>query len=377
MSFINQDTGLTYWRHSGKVYAGKHWDDEKKSIDPTKYLKGIASLRPTIKDGLAEIKKIESKLIATAKQVAKNPNIVSAAEGSINADAIVHLQQIQLIRKVAGLPASFFHLDEAFMPVPVPMLELREPVRGVGSTAKYTKAHERANDVPLLTTELKYDIEKIFASQTFAIEDIMRTVINPTEVTMTNMIHDYASTRNLKAAEAIKQTAWDATGKTGSESIGDPATIGSAGFHSENKVASKLSAAIGKFTKAMRTKITHVALNPNDFAEWTENTWTSGGFSEKYDPTRLPDGGVVSLPGLPKLTGVVDLDIPEGNLYCFDKENCLRLAQGPMFTDTYKDYERQTNVVQLIDFVDYVNIDGEINHSDIAGRYFSFRASLS
>ena len=361
---------LTYWRTTGNVYAG-----DFTHAEPIHTTKPIAKLKKSDKQ-IPSVSLQSPKLIAKAKELTKNPDIVSAAEGDINAESIVHLQQVQLVRQVAGLPDNFFHLDGAYKKVNVPMLELREPYMGVGSTVEYVEARGRPTDRPLQTSELKYDLQKLYGSITFAIENIIRAVINPQTVSMDDMVHDYASTRNLRAANAIAQTVTSPTGTTTDVSSIDVSALATGGFHSANRVASKLSEHIGTFTKQMRVKVTKIAMHPKIYAAWTENTWTTGGFSEKYNPQRFPDGGVVSLPGLPNITGVVDLDVPDDYIYCFS-DHALRLGQGPMFTETYKDYQLQTNVINMIDFVDYINADAHIDHSKIGGRYFGFRVPVT
>jgi len=112
-------------------------------------------------------------------------------------------------------------------------------------------------------------------------------------------------------------------------------------LHSTNRAAKELNDLFNTFLKTNDVRITHVAMNPSLFTEYTENTWTKSGPVD-MSPIRLAGGGVVPMPGITGVTAVIDVSVPDNTIYAVNKPNALRLGEGPKIMRRYYDICKRT-----------------------------------
>ena len=94
-------------------------------------------------------------------------------------------------------------------------------------------------------------------------------------------------------------------------------------------------------------------------------------------PMHYPNGGVT---GFPSVTAIIEPELERGTdnkVYFLNKANALRTAQGPTLYRRYYDEDKHAELVSILDFVQFLSVDKEINHSAIGNRYFSFLGTYS
>jgi hypothetical protein len=329
----NYHVTTTYWPLTGKFYAGDQSQVPMKA--GAQYLKGIASLKAKA-DGTQELL-ADGKVALVAKSMQTNPLLAAADPVNLS-----HLQQIQLIRKPIGEPAKYFALENMFSTLNVDMLQAREAIQSTFTNEGYlapleeTKANEAKYD------EIAYDLKKLTFKVYTPIEDIMRTVINPQTITLNTSQWDLERRRNDQAALELAKI-------TDNNNISAITPIDAGGFHSTNRTASEIATVINDFLEANSSLLTHIALNPADFAEYTENTWTNTG-PTNMQFNRVIGAGVAPFPGVSGLTAVIDPKVPVKTAYLVDKINGARLAEGPKITRRYYDEERDAEAIKVSDF---------------------------
>lgn len=311
---------------------------------------GFASLKGRA-DGTKELITSDTKMALLAQSIKTG----AALKGAADPSNLSHLQQIQLIRTMIGIPVEYFALDNFFTTLNVDMLQAREPIQGTFGVGTYLKPLEEAEANEAKFDEIAYELLKIPAKVYTPIEDIMRTVINPQTINLATTAWALKKQRNAYAKAAI------VAGITDNTNVGVIDTIGAGDFHSTNHIALNIATVINDFLIANDTLLTHIAIGTTDFAKYTENTWTNAG-PTNMQFNRVIGAGVAPFPGVSGLTAVVDPSLPAGIAYLVDKMNGARLAEGPKITRRYYDEERDAEVVKFLDFNQYkiVNPDQAI-----------------
>jgi hypothetical protein len=257
-----------------------------------------------------------------------------------------HLQQIQLIRRVAGEPVDHFALENMFTPINVDMLQAREPIQGTFAVGDYHAPLEETDYVEAKYDEITYNLEKIPILIYTPIEDIMRTVINPQDINLMTANWALRERRNRYALDALQNNTPTNT------NVGVIDALAPGDFHSTNKTASNIAGVINDFLKNNRSLLTHIAINNKDFAKYTENTWThTGPTNMQFD--RTIGAGVAPFPGVSGLTAVIDIEVPEGIAFLVDKLNGARIAEGPKIQRRYYDENRDAEAIKMLDFNEF------------------------
>ena len=361
---------ITYWPKTGQVFAGKHIDRLPTDLEPLAVIHGN------------NVSTSNAGFRAAAKFVAENKGkglsqALMATDIGANAENLLPLQLVQLVKEAQGRPEDFFYLDEAFLRREINALELRETVRSVGSTVERVGRMQHTPETRVTYMEYQHDITKLKGALNVPMEDSLRTVINPKTVEMENLEHDFRFKRNQDAAREIKKTTWNVEGKTTSgEDLGSLSGIASNGFHSDNRFATHLNSKINDFVKYNRVMPTHIIMHPDTYSWYTENTWTRAG-PVKLDPERVAKGGVFQLPGIKNLIAIADMEIEKTRAYVVNKTWGMRVGEGPKYMRVDWDRKVDSEVSTYLDFVDYINVDAKLNdesstHEGINGRYFSF-----
>lgn len=338
---------------NGQVFSGEHTG--------LKYPSGgfIASYKYDRKTSLVAKTKTMTKLTMLAAAIEKLPYgaDISALKGATTiADKgnISYLQLVRLYPELQGTPEDYFWLDECFVDRDVPQLEGRESFYDTTATAEYRDRLEETKSTKTKYDEIKYDLKKLVDKVYTPIEDIVRTIINPQTVDMSQLRYGFKWKRNQSALKALKDI-----GNTQSP-IPAFEKLDSTGFHSKNRSAKILNELFNSFLKANDVKITHVAMNTKLFTEYTENTWTKNGPTD-LNPIRLAGGGVVPLPGIQGVTAVVDVTIQDNTIYAFNKPNALRKGEGAKIMRRYYDEEKDAEAIKVIDFHQYLAVNKQIS----------------
>jgi hypothetical protein len=337
---------------NGQVFAGEY--------DSLRYPSGgfLGSYKYDRKTSLVAKTKTTAKLTALAAAIEKLPygadlTMLKGASTIADKTNISHLQLIRLYPELQGTPDDYFWLDECFVDRDVPQLEGREPFYDTTATAEYRDRLEETKSTKTKYDEIKYDLKKLTDKVYTPIEDIMRTIINPQTVDMSQLRYGFKWKRNQSALKALKDIG------NNQSSIGKFEKLSTAGFHSENRSAKELNELFNAFLKANDVKITHVAMNTKLFTEYSENTWTKSGPLD-LNPIRLAGGGVVPLPGIQGVTAVVDVTIPDNTIYAFNKPNALRKAEGAKIMRRYYDEEKDAEAIKVLDFHQYLAVNKQL-----------------
>ncbi len=271
-----------------------------------------------------------------------------------NSENITHLQLIRLFESAQGVPDVYFHIDEMYVKRDIPQLEFRETFYDTTQTAQYLDRLEETDVTKTNYDEIKYDLKKLTDKVYTPIEDILRTIINPQEVDLDQIEWGMKRKRNQ---EGINQLA---DIENTQSSLGSPADIGS-NFHSTNNTGNELTDLFRQFLIANDVSITHIAMSPKMYADYTSNTWTENGGPNGITAQRLPSGGVVQMSGLSGITAVVDPMITNDLvMYAINKPNALRLGEGPKIMRRYKDEERDADAIKKLDFNQYLAVNAQL-----------------
>lgn len=331
---------------NGQVFAGEHGSQNA-------YPNGafIGSFIHDKKTSLVAKTKMNPKLQQLAAKIVNLPpgydvSQLSAATTIADKTNISSLQLISLYPELQGTPDDYFWLDECFVTRDVPQLEGREPFYDTTATAEYRERMEETKATKTKYDEIKYDLKKLVDKVYTPIEDMMRTIINPQAVDMSQLRYGFKWKRNQSALLALKDIG------NSQSSIGKFEKVTS-GFHSDNRSAKELNELFNTFLKTNDVKITHVVMNTKLFTEYSENTWTKSGPLD-LNPIRMSGGGVIPMPGIQGVTAVVDVTIPDNTIYAFNKPNCLRLGEGAKIMRRYYDEERDSEAIKVLDFHQYL-----------------------
>lgn len=333
----------------GRIFAGEHNSQSAYPVGPF-----IGRFKTQKKEGQSLVAKthMNPKLQTLAAKIVSAPGgidlgALGAATTIADKTNISHLQLISLYPELQGTPEDYFWLDECFVDRDVPQLEGREPFYDTVSTAEYRNRLERSDSTKTVYDEIKYDLKKLVDKVFTPIEDMMRTIINPQSVDMSQLRFGFKHKRNKSALAALADIG------NSQSAIGAFEEIASGDFHSTNRSAKVLNELFNQFLKANDVKITHVCMNTKLFTEYTENTWTKSGPLD-LNPIRLAGGGVVPLPGIQGVTAVVDVSVPDNTIYAFNKPNALRKGEGAKIMRRYYDEEVDAEAVKVLDFHQYL-----------------------
>ena len=329
---------------NGEIYSGGAHDEygyplQSKKIGAYKKQNGLIA-KTNVSDSL-------SGLISKVKSGG-----LTAADSIANAANLAHLQLIRLKPEAQGTPVEDFFLEGMFPTVDVPMLRGRETYYDVVATAQYK---ERLEETKATTTKydgIEYHLKKLSDKVFTPIEDMIMTIINPQTVDMSQIKWGFKYKRNQSALEALKTIG----NNEDLESFGK-VTAGS--FHSDNRAASNLNKIFNKFRKENKVGITDVAMNSALLDDYSENTWTLKGPTD-LNPIRLAGGGVVPLPGIAGVTAHIDNEVPDNKIYAVNKQNALRLGEGPKIMRRYFDEEREAEAIKMTDFHQHLAVNTQL-----------------
>lgn len=340
----------TYSPLLGKFIKGNHFDADFKRQD----FESIASLsgmdrtpETTFKPLVGKLTSTDNRIALLAKAAGNGMAALTAAADPVN---LSHLQQIELIRTVIGTPVEYFALENFFTILNVNMLQAREAIQSSFTVGDYLGPLEETEANELKYDEIAYNLLKLPAKIYTPIEDIMRTVINPQTLNIATTNWAMKKKRNEEALVAI------VAGITDSTSVGVIETLASGAFHSTNRTASNIAAVINTHLTENSSLLTHIAISNVDFAKYTENTWTSTG-PTNMQFNRIIGAGVLPFPGVAGLTAIVDPSMATGTAYLVDKMNGSRLAEGPKITRRYFDEEKDSEVIKLLDFNEFLIVN--------------------
>ena len=341
---------------NGAIYTGEHSADRL----PTGPMIGSYKMK-TEKSPSGLTAKVIAKTIPNSKLGSLSASLQkSSLSGSLNAAVTIanktnmsHLQLIRLFPEVQGTPEEYFWLDEAFVERDVAQLEGREPFYDTTATARYLDRMEESKATKTVYDEIVFDLKKLVDKVYTPIEDIMRTIINPQDVDLSQLRWGFKYQRNIAALKALKKI-----GNTQS-AVGQFSKMTAGNFHSDNKSADELNVLFDTFLKANDVKITHCIMNTKLFQEYSENTWTKSGPSD-LNPIRLHGGGVVPMPGIQGVTAIVDSTVPNDTIYAINKPNAMRKGEAAKIMRRYYDEERDAEAIKILDFNQYLSVDAQI-----------------
>ncbi len=334
----------TYWPLTGSFYTGNQQDAAMKN--PT--IRPIASLQGKGNIRTQKLMSAETRFGLMASTL--KANALKAAADPVN---LSHLQQIELIRTVIGEPVEYFALDEFFSTLNVDMLQARESIQSTFGKQGYLHPLEEAEADEAKYDEISYNLLKLPTKIYTPIEDIMRTVINPQEISFKTANWALKKKRNDIAKDILE------AGITTNTNVGVIDALAAGAFHSTNHIATNIAGVINDHLEANDSLLTHIAMNNKDFAKYTENTWTSTG-PTNMQFNRLIGAGSLPFPGVSGLTAVVDPAITEGVAFLVDKQNGARLAEGPKTTRRYYDEEKDAEVIKMNDFNQYLIVNPDV-----------------
>ena len=279
----------------------------------------------------------------------------AADSGFANSINLTHLQLVRLFPEIQGKPIEYFFAEQMFMPRDIPMLEFREPFYDTVQTAQYLNRMEPSGITGTKYDEIYYDLPKLVDKVYTPIEDIMRTIINPKTIDFNQIIWGMKRKRNLRAIEVLKEI-----GNTQSTNISEFENIAAGAYHSTGHAAKEIVSQFASFLKANDVPINRVAMGLQTFLEYGENTWTNPGGPNGLTYERTQMGGVFPMPGIPGVTCVVDVNLPENKLYCINYEFGLRLGEGPKIMRNYYDEERDSEAIKILDFHQHISVNQQL-----------------
>lgn len=294
--------------------------------------------------------------IATYEDNIRNiDTFIGAMKGATtiaNSQNITHLQLIRLFPEAQGVPDEYFYLDNAYVSRDIPALQFRETFYDTTATARYYDRLEESKATVTNYDEIEYNLQKLSDNVYTPIEDILRTIINPQEVDLSQIRWGMKYKRNLQALKNILLVA------NSQGTLGNPADIG-ANFHSTNRTADEINELNIAFLKANDVKITHAIMSPTMYDWLNDNTWGRGG-----GPTGLAhdrnQGGVYSFPGITDVQAIVDAQVEDTTMVLINKPNALRLGEGPKMMKRYTDNFKDAEAIKAIDFNEYIAVNEQI-----------------
>ena len=333
----------------GRIYTGQHESGAPQNQ------KLYAKMRRPEKEGLAaKVAPMQDNTSALFAKIVNENLSLSAATTIANSENITHLQLVRLFEAAQGVPDEYFHIDNMYVNRDIPQLEFRETFYDTTQDVEYLDRMEESKSTTTNYDEIKYDLRKLVGKTYNPIEDIIRTIIDPQSVDLSQIDWGMKRRRNQEGINILVNIA------NTQSTLGSPADIG-ANFHSTNNTGDDLLDLFKSFLISEDVAIDHVALSPIMYGRYTSNTWTNNGGPQGMIPQRLPSGGVVPFPGIPGITAVVDPMITNDNvMFAINKANALRLGQGPVIMRRYYDEERDGEVVKKLDFNQYIAVKTQL-----------------
>ena len=353
----SQDSFVTYWPGTRNFYSGKRVGQDPGNSSP--YL--LASMVKTDKGMKANLKSKE--LITSARQI-------KSADAIANDSNLEKLQVIKLHEVIQGAPNQAFFLEGASTVRNMDKLEGRETWRSLGDSVQRKGRLEETKEKSTKYAELKYDVNKLAGKTYTPIEDTIRTITNPETIDLENLAWEFKYARNTELKDVmLKGITKNAGGTAGASSIGDLSLPTGNELHSVVNAGNEFSKLIKKFRIRNRMPIDTIIFSVDGWNVFSANTWNKQDSIEKF-----PNGGTTQMKGFPGITAIIEPELDDGvkNIYFLNKANALRTLQGPtLYRRTY-DEGKHAESVSILDFVDFVSVDKEIDHSLIGDRYFSF-----
>ena len=326
----------------------------------------LASMVKTDKGMKADLKSKE--LIQSAKQI-------KSADAIANDTNLEHLQVIRLHEVIQGAPDQAFFLEGASTVRNVDKLESRETWRSLGDSVRRKGRLEEIKEKVTKYAEIKYDVNKLAGKVYTPAEDTIRTITNPETIDLENLNWEFKYARNIELKDVIiKGITRKSNGSTGSDDLGSLALPSGTTLHSAKNAGNEISKVIKRFRVRNRMPIDTAIFSVDAWNLYSSDTWNAQDSVEKF-----PNGGMTQLKGFPGVTAIIEPELSDTELkiYFLNKANALRTAQGPVLTRRFYDEQRHASVLSLLDFVQFISVDKEIDHSLIGDRYFSFLASYS
>ncbi len=333
----------------GRIYTGQH---ENGVASGTKL---YAQMQTNPEKGLAaKVIPKQDAAMGLYASIVNDSLSLAAATTIANSTNITHLQLVRLLETAQGVPDVYFHIDNMYVNRSIPQLEYRETFYDTTQDVEYLDRSEESKSTKTNYDEIVYDLKKLVGKTYNPIEDIIRTVINPQDVDQNQIAWGMKRRRNQEGINVLTEIANTQT------TLGSPADIGS-NFHSTNNTGNDLLELFKDFLVEEDVSITHIAMSPTMYANYTSNTWTNMGGPQGMIPQRLPSGGTVPFPGIPGITAVVDAMITNDEvMFAINKTNALRLGQGPVIMRRYYDEERDAEVVKKLDFNEYLAVKTQL-----------------
>ena len=313
----------------------------------------------------------------------------SAADYTGQRDNLDHRILIQLYNKLWGDQTTWFWLDNMFLSIPVSKLLLRMSFRDNVRSAQIVPRRAQYDTTLVKYDEIDFSLVKAVNSWDMPIEDPLMAMLSPITPLVQSNQFSLAYLREERALQALKQLNYhyrkdgtDAAAKfsrttaptdNGTQRIGNPSKLSSAGFHSENRVADELQDANNSFLQAYDQPITHGACSPRTATKIAANTWTEPNTIMNVEAYRT-QGGVRPFPGLSGVTMVISLMVPENEIYfACRQQGALMLAEGPKTTRAWVDNSRFTEQSSTLDFYQYKCVQEDLSKID---RRFGYIVDL-
>ncbi len=385
---MTQEADITYFPESGQYIRGYHEelpysgqllattsrkeDKEGKSSYSTNIVDpGMQGLVGAIKENKDRIK---LRQLTAADFEAYRPNLEP-------------LTLIRLYNRILGEQEEWFHLDNMFNTIQLDKLLYRMPFRDNPAVAQEVARRERYDITAVKYDEINFDLPKIVTSYDIALEDPLRTMINPVDPLNKSDKYAMAHYREMEALAALQQIGAhyhrDETGSARFSSttapndddgkIADPSALGASATHSTNKPVNQIQLALNGFIEEFDMHITHIAVSPATVMELAQNTWTAPNTIFNVEAYRT-QGGTRPFPGLSGVTAVISQVVPDKTLYAACKPNNLLVkAEGPKIMKTWEDHTRFTTQWVTADFHQY-----KCAHSDLSlDRKFGMTMTLA
>lgn len=277
---------------------------------------------------------------------------LKAATTIANSENLSHLQLIRLFPEAQGVPDEYFHLDNAYVSRDIPALQFRETFYDTTATARYYDRLEESKATVTKYDEIEYNLKKLSDNVYTPIEDILRTIINPQEIDLSQIRWGMKYKRNLEALKHILLVG------NSQGTLGNPADIGT-GFHSTNRTADEVNELNNAFLRANDVKVTHAVMSTTLYDQLNDNTWGKGGGPTGLSHNRN-QGGVYPFPGITDIEAIVDTNMDDLTMVMINKPNALRLGEGPKMMKRYEDNFKDAEAIKAIDFNQYLAVNEQI-----------------
>ena len=314
----------------------------------------------------AEIKSKE--LIQSARQI-------KSADAIGNDTNLEHLQVIKLHEVIQGAPEQDFFLEQSSTVRNLDKLEGRETWRSIGDSVRRRGRLEEVKEKVTKFTEIKYEVDKLVGRIFTPQEDIIRTIVNPETIADGDLNWEFKYARNIELKDVIlKGITRGADGAVGASTLGSLAIPTGNKLHSDINIGNAISVLIKQFRVKNRLPIDTAIFSVAGWNLFASNTWNKQDTVEKF-----PNGGTTIIKQFPGITAIIEPELDDGvkNIYFLNKANALRTLQGPMLYRRFYDEQKHASVISSLDFVNFLSVDKEIDHSQIGDRYFSFLASFT